>query len=53
MECLGKKAQRATIFQEELCVAISRGIRAQLLIDRRMRPREVGVVEEAGVVFHG
>ena len=35
-ECLGKKAQRAAIFQEELCMAILRGFKDQLLHDRRM-----------------
>ena len=53
MECIGKMAQRAAIFQEELCVAILRGIRAQLLNDKRMRPGEVGMVEEAGVMMDG
>ena len=53
VECIGKKAQRAAIFQEELCVAILRGIRAQLLADKRMRPGEVGMVEEAGVMLDG
>ena len=49
-ECLGKKAQRAAIFQEELCVAILRGFRAQLLKDRRMRNGEISVVEARGVM---
>ena len=53
VECIGKKAQRAAIFQEELCVAILRGIRAQLIADRRMRRGEVGMVEESGVMLDG
>ena len=53
VECIGKKAQRAAIFQEELCIAILRGIRAQLLTDRRMRPGEVGMVEDSGVMLDG
>ena len=40
-ECLGKKAQRAAIFQDELCIAILRGFKRQLLRDRRMRHGEV------------
>ena len=32
-ECLGKKAQRAAIFQDELCLAILRGFKAQLIAD--------------------
>ena len=50
-ECLGTKARRAAIFQEKLCLAILRGLKAQLIIDRRMRPGEVGVVEEADGVM--
>ena len=39
-ECIGKTAQRAAIFQEEMCVTILKGIRAQLIKDRRTRPGE-------------
>ena len=53
-ECLGKKAQRAAIFQDELCLAILRGFKAQLIADRRMRPGEVGVIQDGrGAVMDG
>ena len=49
MQCLGKRAQRAAIFQEELCLAILRGLRDQLIKDGRMRRNEIGIhtVEDA------
>ena len=54
MECLGKKAQRAAIFQDELCIAILRGFKRQLLRDRRMRHGEVGLTQhEEGVMHDG
>ena len=43
--CLGRVAQRAAIFQEQLCVAILRGLRSQLTQDRRVHDGEVGVHE--------
>ena len=43
VECLGKKAQGAAIFQKELCMAILQGIESQLLADRRMRNDELGL----------
>ena len=46
-ECMGKNAQRAAIFQEKLCVAILRGLRAQLLKDGRMENGAIGVITEA------
>ena len=53
-ECLGKTAQRAATFQEELRLAILRGFRNQLLRDRRMRKGEVGTVDSAeGVMIDG
>ena len=53
VECLGKKAQRAAIFQEELCLAILRGIKDQLLNDRRMRNGELSMVDLDGVMMDG
>ena len=46
---LGKRAQRAAIFQEEPCLTILRGLRDQLIHDGRMRRNEVGIhtVEDA------
>ena len=53
-ECLGKVAQRAAIFQEELCTTILRGLRAKLLHDGRMETGAVGVIHEAtGAVTSG
>ena len=53
-ECLGKKAQRAAIFQDELCMAILRGFKDQLAADRRTRNGEVGVVQDQdGVMMSG
>ena len=53
-ECLGKKAQRAAIFQDELCIAILRGFKRQLLRDRRMRHGEVGLTQhEEGIMHDG
>ena len=53
-ECLGKKAQRAAIFQDELCLAILRGLKCQLIADRRMRHGDVGVVLNAeGIMMDG
>ena len=49
-ECLGKKAQRAAIFQEELCITILRGFRKQMLMDKKMRNGEVSVVDSEGVM---
>ena len=49
----GEESKRAAIFQEELCGTILRGFRAQLLLDRRMRPGEAGVVEAEGVECDG
>ena len=43
MECLGRTARRAAVFQEELCLTILRGFRAQLLADRRTRQGEHAV----------
>ena len=49
-----KKAQRAAILQEGLCVAILRGFRNQLLADRRIRKGEVGVMHsDDGVMLDG
>ena len=50
-ECLGKKAQRAAIFPGELCIAILRGFKFQLLKDRRMRHGEVGLTYDADGVM--
>ena len=50
VECLGKKAQRAAIFQEELCMAILRDIKNQLISDRRLRVGEISVVDAEGVM---
>ena len=50
VECLGKKAQRAAIFQEELRMAILRGLRDQLLTDRRLRIGEASIVDAEGVM---
>ena len=44
-ECISKTAQRAGIFQEETCVAILKGIRAQLIMDHRTRPGERCIYE--------
>ena len=44
-ECIGKTGQRAAIFQEEMCVAILKGIRAQLIKDRRTRPGARSIYE--------
>ena len=53
-ECIGKKAKRAAIIQEELCVAILLGFKAQMLADGRMRYGEVGAVtEHDGVMMDG
>ena len=52
-ESLGKKAQRAAISQEELCMAILRGLKNQLLADRRLRTGEVSLVEAEGVLIDG
>ena len=47
-------AQRAAIVQEELCVAILRGFRAQMLTDSRMRYDEVGLVTDYdGIMMDG
>ena len=53
VECLGKKAQRAAIFQEELCMAILRGLKDQLLTDRRLRSGESSIVDKEGVMIDG
>ena len=50
-ECLGKKAQRAAIFQDELCIAILRGFKRQVMRDRRMRHGEVGLTYDADAVM--
>jgi hypothetical protein len=50
-ECLGKKAQRAAIFQDELCLAILRGIKRQLISDKRMRPGEAYIVQESEAIM--
>ena len=53
-ECIGKKAQGAAILQEELCVPILRGFKAQMLADGRMRYGEIGVVaKHDGVMMDG
>ena len=53
-ECLGKKAQRAAIFKDELCIAILRGFKRQLISDRRMRNGEVGLTCDAeGIMLDG
>ena len=41
-ECFGKKAQRAAVFQDKLCIAILRGFKRQMLSDRRMRHGGLG-----------
>ena len=43
-ECMGKRAQRAAIFQEELCVTILRGLRDQLIQDGKMLNNEIGIM---------
>ena len=43
MTCLGKRARRAAIFQDELCHAILVGLHRQLVKDGRMRIHEVGI----------
>ena len=53
VECRGKKAQRAAIFQEELCMAILKSIRDQLHFDRRFRTGELSVVVAEGVMTDG
>ena len=44
VECIGKRAQRAAIFQEELCLTILRGLRAQLVDDGLMFHNEIGIM---------
>ena len=51
VECLGKKAQRAAIFQDELCLAILKGRKRQLIADRRMRPGEAHIVQESDAIM--
>ena len=41
--CQGMVARRAAIFQDELCEAILRGLRNQMIADRRARAGEVGI----------
>ena len=45
-QCIGKRAQRAAIFQEELCLTILRGLREQLIHDGRMFENEIGVMSQ-------
>ena len=42
-QCIGKVAERATIFQEELCATILRRLRTQLRADGKMHDGEIGV----------
>ena len=51
VECLGNKAQRAAIFQDELCLPILRGLKRQLIADRRMRPGEAHIVQESDAIM--
>ena len=44
-QCIGKVAQRAAVFQEELCLAILRGLKRQLRKDNRVKSGEVGIHE--------
>ena len=53
VECLGKKAQQAGIFQEELCIAILRGFKDQLFRDRRMRNGKLSMVDIDGIMIDG
>ena len=53
VECLGKKAQQAAIFQEELCMAILRDLKDQLLTYRRLRTGEASIVDAEGVMVDG
>ena len=49
----GTKAQKASIFQEELCMAILRGLKNQLLAYRCSWTGEVSLVEAQGVMIDG
>ena len=40
----------AAVFQEELCLAILRGLRAQLIADGRMMNNEIGVLSASDAV---
>ena len=42
-QCIGRVAQQAAVFQEELCVTILRGLRAQLVQDGKMHDGEIGI----------
>ena len=53
VECLSKKAQRAAIFQEELCMAILTGFTDQLGHDRGMRDGELSMFDIDGIMMDG
>ena len=46
MQCIGMRARRAAISQDDLFLVIPRGLRKQLILDGRMRANEVGIVSE-------
>ena len=46
-------ARRAAIFQEEMCMAIIRGLKDQLLADRRLMIGETSLVDAEGVMTDG
>ena len=48
-----EETQRATIFQEALCMTILRGFKGQLLADRLLRIGEVSLVDAEGVMIDG
>ena len=53
VQCIGVRARRAAIFQDELCLAMLRGLKRQLIVDGRMRENEVGVVSERNQFIEG
>ena len=43
-ECIGRVARNAAVFQEELCITILKGLRAQLISDGVMFHNEIGIM---------
>ena len=53
MLCIGKTAQRATIYHEERCDAIIKAFSRQMVVDGKSRVGEVGILTGEATMHNG